>query len=340
MQVRQVGQVRPVLEVEEYDADDVVAVAAGQRILEAARSVDAPFLPPLTLFRRTMDVRFGWESSPVRHLLARVDGRPVAVADLELTEWDNTDLAWAELVVDPAHRRRGHGSELLAHLLDLSGQLGRSKFGANGWATPASEGFATAHGFSVAQQEIYRVQAPRELPPVVLDEAYAEAARHAADYDLVRVEGRTPDTLLPLVAELTAAINDAPLDDLDIEEEVFPAERIRSYESATIDSGHRLYRVVALHRSTGTAAGHTALAVDAEVPALAHQHDTSVMRAHRGHRLGLLLKAEMLRWLAEAEPQLTSIDTWNAESNDHMIAVNERLGYRVRGRQLDFQPRS
>ena len=40
----------------------------------------------------------------------------------------------------------------------------------------------------------------------------------------------------------------------------------------------------------------------------------------------------MMRWLAEQEPQIEAIDTWNAESNDHMIAVNERLGYRVVGR--------
>ena len=59
--------------------------------------------------------------------------------------------------------------------------------------------------------------------------------------------------------------------------------------------------------------------------------------AHRGHRLGLLLKLEMLRWLAEEEPQLREIDTWNAESNDHMIGVNELLGYRIMGRVLDFQ---
>jgi hypothetical protein len=45
----------------------------------------------------------------------------------------------------------------------------------------------------------------------------------------------------------------------------------------------------------------------------------------------------MLVWLAEIEPQLESIDTWNAESNDHMIGVNERLGYRVLGRALQFQ---
>jgi hypothetical protein len=45
----------------------------------------------------------------------------------------------------------------------------------------------------------------------------------------------------------------------------------------------------------------------------------------------------MLLWLAEAEPQLETVETWNAESNDHMIAVNEQLGYRVLAREVQFQ---
>ena len=79
------------------------------------------------------------------------------------------------------------------------------------------------------------------------------------------------------------------------------------------------------------------MVVEADRPWLAEQHDTSVVRAHRGHRLGLLLKLEMLRWLAEDEPRLETIDTWNAESNDHMVAINEALGYRPLGRGLTFQ---
>ena len=81
------------------------------------------------------------------------------------------------------------------------------------------------------------------------------------------------------------------------------------------------------------------VAVDVEDPRIAHQHDTSVVRAHRGHRLGLLLKAEMMRWLAEAEQEIEYLDTWNAESNEHMVAVNERLGFRAVGRELAFQRR-
>ena len=179
--------------------------------------------------------------------------------------------------------------------------------------------------------------APAELPPGFAEQAYAEAAPNAEDYELVRLEGRTPDELLPAVADLAAAINDAPVDDLDIEDEVFPVERIRDYETATIDSGHRLYRVLARHRASGEPAGHTVVAVDTERPELAHQHDTSVVRTHRGHRLGLLLKADMMRWLAMAEPQVSSLDTWNAESNDHMIGVNELLGYRILGREIEYQ---
>jgi hypothetical protein len=79
------------------------------------------------------------------------------------------------------------------------------------------------------------------------------------------------------------------------------------------------------------------MSVQEQRPTVADQHDTAVTRAHRGHRLGMLLKAGMLLWLAEAEPQLETVDTWNAESNDHMISVNEALGYRVVARELQFQ---
>ena len=34
----------------------------------------------------------------------------------------------------------------------------------------------------------------------------------------------------------------------------------------------------------------------------------------------------MMRWLAEAEPQLETIDTFNAESNDHMVARQRAAG--------------
>jgi GNAT superfamily N-acetyltransferase len=327
------------MHVSEYDADDEELVEAGRFVHNAVLAIDAPWMPQVTAHRWRMQVRYGWDQSPERHVLLTVDGEPAAVADVELGEWDNRDLAWIHLLVHPGHRRRGVGSALLEEIRGIARVAGRTKIGGSWWQTAATEAFAAHHGFRLASREVYRRVTLAELPAGLADTAYDEAEAHAGDYELVRVEGRAPDELLPGIAQLTAAINDAPLDDLDIEDEVFPVQRIRDYEEATTESGHRLRRVVVRHRETGELAGHTLVAVDVESPDLAHQHDTAVVRAHRGHRLGLLLKADMLRWLASAEPQVVSVDTWNAESNDRMIAVNQRLGYRALGCDLAFQGR-
>jgi hypothetical protein len=54
-----------------------------------------------------------------------------------------------------------------------------------------------------------------------------------------------------------------------------------------------------------------------------------VLAGHRGHGLGITVKAANLIRLRVDEPQVTRVLTWNAETNEHMRAVNERLGFRV-----------
>jgi RimJ/RimL family protein N-acetyltransferase len=126
---------------------------------------------------------------------------------------------------------------------------------------------------------------------------------------------------------------------MDIEYEVATEERLRAFEAAQLAMGRRMYRVVVRHTTSGELVGHTLVCVDAEHLWVGWQLDTSVLAAHRGHRLGLRLKLEMLDWLAEVEPQLRTLDTWNAASNAHMIAVNERTGFRLMGRAAAWQLR-
>jgi len=74
-----------------------------------------------------------------------------------------------------------------------------------------------------------------------------------------------------------------------------------------------------------------------ERPWYANQFDTSVVRSHRGNRLGLLLKIGMLKWLATEEPQLRTLDTDNAASNSFMIGINDLIGYQVIGSVYEYQ---
>jgi RimJ/RimL family protein N-acetyltransferase len=325
------------MELVEFGPDDAVPFAAFLDLTRQADAVDCPWEPVRTAYRQAMYMRHSWEGEPGRWFVAYDGRQPVGTAVIDASEYDNLDLAWFTLRVAPPHRRRGHGAALLNALESLAREMGRPLLGMDGWDAPETHGFAAAAGFERKSAEIRRLQlvAAAPDPRPIRGEALAEAH----DYELLTVDGYAPDDLLPDLVELTAAINDAPFDDLELEDEVYSAERVRAYERAQIEAGYRFRRIVARHRPTGELAGHTVVVVDAEQPAIAEQHDTSVVRGHRGHRLGLLLKSEMMLWLADAEPQVTRVFTNNAESNRHMIAVNDRLGYRPLGRVVEFQRR-
>ncbi|GAA5149652.1 GNAT family N-acetyltransferase [Nocardioides marinquilinus] len=325
------------MEIRPFGPDDDAALRAWVTVSNRCRDVDSPWTPPDT--ERGARVRFsqGWDGEPSLGFVGEHEGEVVAIGALNYSDRDNLHLAWLSLEVDPAHRRRGLGSRLLERLEAEAAGMGRTTVGASCWDDAGLLAFATRHGYEQRAVNINRRQVLADVDPATLDAIFEESAAASSDYELVRRHGPTPESELEALALLTAAINDAPTDDLDFEDEVFDAERVAAYERAQVARGGELYRLLARHRASGELAGQTVVVVDGENPAHAGQHDTSVLGAHRGHRLGALLKSGILRWLREEQPQLAEIDTWNAESNAPMIGVNERLGYRVMGRELQVQ---
>jgi hypothetical protein len=57
------------------------------------------------------------------------------------------------------------------------------------------------------------------------------------------------------------------------------------------------------------------------------QGDTAVLAGHRGHGLGLSIKATMAKNLVAAHPDLRYVTTTVADTNLHMLRVNELLGW-------------
>ena len=325
------------MEIHRFGPDDADRLRQYVDVVNTARAVDSPWQRPATMRSEEGRFRYGWDGE-VEAAYVGLDGEvPVAVGRVATTDYDNLHLAWVGVQVHADHRRRGHGTEMLGAHVDETRARGRTSIGIDGWDGESARGFAKRHGFEEKSSAIQRRQLPNELDWAEIERMHEEASAAASAYDVVRREGRTPDVELEELAVMASAINDAPTDDLDIEDEVFSADRMRAYESAQLDRGHRMFRTFARHRDTGELAGHSVVVVDGERPQYAEQHDTSVVAAHRGHKLGLLLKTDMNLWLRDEQPQITEISTWNAESNDFMIGVNDAIGYRIMGRGLEFQ---
>jgi GNAT superfamily N-acetyltransferase len=325
------------MEIHRFGPDDAACLEQYAEVVNAARDVDSPWQHLETVTGAAGRFRHGWDGEVETPFLGLDGSTPVAVGRFATSEYDNLHLAWLGVQVHPAHRRRGHGTAMLEWLFEQTRSAGRTSVGIDGWESEATRGFAAAHGLEPKSAAIQRRQVLAELDWDEIERLHAEALAAAAAYEVVRREGPTPDDELEGVAEMASAINDAPTDELDIEDEVFSADRMRGYEQAQLNRGHHLFRTVARLRATGELAGHSVVVVDGERPHLGEQHDTSVVGSHRGHRLGLLLKTDMNLWLRGAQPQLAEISTWNAESNSPMIGVNEAIGYRIMGRELEFQ---
>lgn len=323
------------LDPEHFERRDVDGAVA---VLEAARSVDAPQQLPQSVTAFLANLRHGWEGIAPIHALARgVDGRAVGVLEVRFPQWDNTHLGILDLTVAPDRRRQAVGRAMLDAGVDRIRAEGRTLVYADCWDEPGGIAFATAMGLERAAVEAQRHQFVQTLDSARLDAEYRAAETASVDYELVRMSSPAPEELLHDLARMTEAINDAPTDDVDVEDEVFSPQRLRSFEAAQAGRGRRVYRLVARHRATTTLAGQTMVGIESEQPWFGEQWDTTVVRDHRGHRLGLLLKIAMLAWLREEEPQLRVLDTWNAVSNTHMIAVNDILGYQIVATAIGFQ---
>jgi GNAT superfamily N-acetyltransferase len=327
-----ISTVRPV-DLDAAVAQELAALA------NRTAAVDAPHMPAETGETLRLRLAHGWDGeSTERLLVARdSDGTVLGFAEVEAPTQENRNLVWFHVDVDPVVRRRGIGTALFHAVGDAADEVGRGLLMSAAWHNSAGSLFLKRHEFTQGMMSAQRRLLPHLLPRAGDDALLDQARAASAAYDVVRVAGPLSAELREQMLSTVEAINDAPLDDLELEDDNFTVDRLRRYDVAQQALRHRLYRVIAFVRETGEPAGQTVVAVDGLRPHHGEQHDTTVRREHRGHRLGLRLKLEMLQWLREQEPQLRQVDTWNAESNHHMLAVNDLIGCTVVGRQEELQ---
>lgn len=291
--------------------------------------LDDPDGPPWTHSLFTSWVRTGWSGERRKTALATDDdGARVGACLVELPDRRNKHIGNVTLLVPPDQRRHAVGREMLRHLARCAADDGRSLLTADTRCGSPAAAFAAAIGARAGLVEIRRVLETATIPAGHLAALRCEAEAKAQGYSLVRWTGPVPEEYLEGMALVSVAMDDAP-HNADREVHKPDTDWIRQSERHGAERGIQRYSVVAVSDQTGQIAAATQMAVDPDDPSWGYQLITVVARAHRGHRLGMLVKVDMLEVLAEAEPQVSHIMTGNAGANRFMIAINAELGFRV-----------
>jgi GNAT superfamily N-acetyltransferase len=314
--------------VELQPVQDRAALAAWREIVSASLACDHVGLPADPIEERLpfLDGTLPEAGERVLLRLGVLDGEPVAAVELNLPTLDNLAAVSLDVHVLPDLRRKGFGRQVLAAALDETAELGRPRvfFEApsplGGGAGPA-DALLQSIGARPVLKEVRRL--------LDLQDPLATAPAAPAGYRLVQWIDRVPDEHVDAMAHLMHRMStDAPLEDMDWEPEHWDAARYREKEEAAMARGRVRVATLAVHEATGTAVGFTDIGVSSFEPETAYQWETIVDPEHRGHGLGFVLKAHNHRRLIETSPGSRWINTWNAESNTHMVGINERLGFR------------
>ena len=271
----------------------------------------------------------GWAGNPQQiWLAATASGTLLGYYLLVLPERENRANGFLSPFIAPSCRRQGVGGALVAHAAEQAALAGRTLLMSDARVGAPGHAFAESIGARPGLLDVRRVLDVGPALHARLGGLRAEAELHSAGYTLRRWVGVTPDELARPVCALHTAMADAPHNDAH-EPMSWDADRLLADERQVVAEGARIYSVAAVQDHTGAAAALTQVYIDPDVAGWGFQGLTAVTREHRGHRLGLLVKVDMLEWLAEAQPELRQIVTSNATVNEHMIAVNDKLGHRV-----------
>jgi GNAT superfamily N-acetyltransferase len=278
---------------------------------------------------------------------AERDGRILGAVKIMISNEDDVSAIEFDLMVDPEHggegaedvlltavedEARAHGIRIIQtwtlHRPDTAGPRLAPPTGFG--AVPADDRqtvFMRENGFTLEQVERNSVFDLHGSFDVVESRLAGALDAAGPDYRLVTWTAPTPAEHVDGFAEVLARMStDAPAAGLVIDEQHWDAERVRRRDARQKAQGLTVSVACVEHLPTGAIAAYNELAI-AERDGATQQYGTLVLKDHRGHRLGTVVKcANLLRW-RELVPESPRVSTFNAEENRPMLDINEAIGF-------------
>lgn len=239
----------------------------------------------------------------------------------------NAHLFWCGGSVMAPHRRKGYGSVLLRRLVEIAEERGKSVVSA-GTEEEHGAAFLRHFGFEMKLAGAENRLDLEEVDWKMVDEWVAYGAERNPDTELVFYENRIPEAEWGSFTEkATALLNTMPFDDLDIGDIVYTPEILKD-EYERMDLVKTEHHTYITREPDGSISGMTDVQFTPSKPDRILQRFTGVDPAQRGRGLGKWLKASMLGYLRSRYPEARWVITENADSNDAMLGINKKLGFK------------
>ena len=240
----------------------------------------------------------------------------------------NRHLAWVGVELLRRHRQAGLGRSLLPHIGAQARAQGRTVL--QSWCEEADgKAFAAAIGAKVVQN---RRQNRLDLSRVdwsMVERWADEGPRRSPGTTLRWFVNRIDDDVVPAYGPLyTEVFNRQPFDEANHGDFVFTLENFRDREARNAEGGSTWITVVA-QEPDGALSGLTEVTYAPDEATMLWQMLTGVGNAFLGRGLGKWLKAAMLLRVRQEFPAVRFVVTGNASSNEAMLSINERLGFRT-----------
>lgn len=240
---------------------------------------------------------------------------------------ENEKIAFFGIEMLQDYRRRGIGTEALKKIADTCEKNHKELFMTSSHI-PETKSFFEAIGAKTVQKATENTLKLHELDWQMIDDWIQEGQSVNPKTKIRTIVGTIPEEIFDeYLKTVNESANSQPKDDREEGEYIISKEEQRDTEKKNAQNNIITMTTIALEEN-GEVSGFTVLKRTPGKENALSQGLTGIPIKYRGKKLGKWVKATMLRYVKDNYPGTESIKTINAKTNESMLYINNKLGFK------------